>query len=187
MSRTRLDAVLLDQVCTGDPAAWRRFVPAAAPVIAAVVWRVLARAGRAEDRDDVVQDVFVRLLRDRCSVLRRFDPTRATLTTWLGVIATSAAVDHLRRTPPNGVPLETVADELHSETTSPGHLRLPPDLLTPRMALVLTLLFEDGMDTEEVAQRLGIEAQTVRSLKHKALTRLRAALGEAGMPAPPPA
>ena len=38
----------------------------------------------------------------------------------------------------------------------------------------MQLLFERGWDPQEAAKVLGVSEQTVRSLKHKALTRLRA-------------
>lgn len=88
------------RVCRGEPDAWRAFVTAAGPLIRGVIWQLLARAGRADDVADVLQEVFVRLVRDDFSVLRRYDPARARLGTWLGVVATSTAVDWLRKAPP---------------------------------------------------------------------------------------
>jgi len=39
--------------------------------------------------------------------------------------------------------------------------------------VILKLMFDEDMDVEDIATKLGIAAQTVRSAKHKALTKLR--------------
>ncbi len=164
----------------GDKAAWDRFVPRAAPVIRAVARRVLEPAGRLGDLPDVVQDSFVSLCRDDFNLLKRFDPAQATLNTYLGVIAGRRALDHLRRSGKPGVELEQAPEaSLAVEAgAAPGPLKLPDDLLTPRQALILRLIYERDMDVDEVARALGIAAQSVRSLRHKALERLRARIGK---------
>lgn len=163
----------------GDKLAWDRFVREAAPVLRAVAWRVLAPAGQGAEVSDVVQETFLALCRDEFNLLRRFDPERASLNTYLGVIAGRRALDHLRRVAPPASPLEDAPEALLAvdpiEPTRP--LKLPDDLLTARQALILRLLYERDMAVEEVALRLGIAAQSVRSQRHKALERLRAALG----------
>lgn len=178
-----LEQTPLDRLVAGDKATWDAFVGAAAPVVRAVIRRTLVRAGRERDTADVLQDVFVRLCNDRFRVLRDYDPARARLSTWLGVIASSAAIDHLRRVGPGLTGLEDVAEsELPAvdpvEPVRP--LNLPPDLLTARQALILKLLYEDECTVEEAARAVGIEAQTVRSQRHKAFERLRAWLAERG-------
>jgi RNA polymerase sigma factor (sigma-70 family) len=163
----------------GDKHAWDRFVREAAPLVRAVARKVLAPAGQEEALPDVMQEAFMSLCRDDFNLLRRFDPARASLGTYLGVIASRRAVDWLRRTAPPAACLdETPAELLAREPSEPDRpLNLPDDLLTPRQALILRLTYELDMEVEEVARQLGIAAQTVRSLRHKALERLRAALG----------
>ena len=141
----------------------------------ATVWRILSRYGRTDECADVLQEVFVRLVRDNFRLLRQYDPERAKLTTWLGVIANSCAIDWLRKSPAHE-PLENVAEHhlAAAETTDyDSPLMLPPELLPARQMLILKLLYEDDMDVAEVAKQLHIEAQTVRSLRHKAISRLR--------------
>lgn len=140
----------------------------------AVAARALGRSGAA--LDEVIQDCFVRLCRDDFAALRRFDTERGKLSTWLGAVAAHTAADVLRRQAPAHEALDTVEeDELPSATDRNWHLELPKDLLTARQALVLTLLFEDDLDPDEVAQMLKVSTQTVRSIKHQGLARLRAA------------
>jgi len=166
----------LGPLLAGSKAAWNRFVARYAPVIYAGVRRKLVPAGRAEDAEDVAQDVFLRLCRRDFHLLRSYDPARARLTTWLTIIATSAAIDHLRRQKAASQPLDTVP-ETHLAVDPPKEpvkVPIPPDLLSPRQALVVELLYQREMEVAEAAAFLGVEAQTVRSMHHKALTRLRA-------------
>lgn len=160
----------------GDKAAWDRFVVRVAPLIRAVARRVVEPAGRAADLPDVVQDTFMALCRDDFNLLKRYDPALASLNTYLGVIATRRALDHLRRCGKTSVDLELIPEEaLAIPPMEPARpLKLPDDLLTPRQALILRLIYERDMDVDEVARDLGIAAQSVRSLRHKALERLRA-------------
>lgn len=172
-----LDQVSVDRLKAGDKRAWDAFVVVAAPLVRGVVHRILAKAGRGQDAPDVVQDAFVRLCRDDFRVLREFDAARARLSTWLGVIAASAAVDHLRRAGPRAIALDEVAEHALPRTAPadpPEPLALPEGLLTPRQLLILKLLYEDDCSVAEAAHALGLEAQTVRSQRHKAFERLRA-------------
>ena len=53
-------------------------------------------------------------------------------------------------------------------------MKIPPELLSPRQALVLEMLYQREMEVAEVAKTLSVDPQTVRSTHHKALTKLRA-------------
>ena len=59
------------------------------------------------------------------------------------------------------------------EKAAPPEINIPEELLSPRQRLVLRLLFDDEMSVAEAAEAMSVEAQTVRSAKHKALTKLR--------------
>jgi len=177
-------AIDLGALCRGEKAAWDAFVGRFAPVVQAAVRRLLRAMGRGEaDIADLVQDVFLRLCKDEFRLMRGYDPARASVSTWLTVVARSTALDVLRRRTVLQVALDdvpeaalgVVAPELPAESG-----KLPLDGLPPRQRLVLTLLFERDMDVAEVARMLELDPQTVRSMKHKALTRLRERLGLAG-------
>jgi DNA-directed RNA polymerase specialized sigma24 family protein len=96
--------------------------------------------------------------------------------TWLTVVARSMALDHLRRRLAEE-PIEGHQHRLSApaEPPPPG-ASTPPvheGLLTPRQKLVLHLLFDEEMSVSQVAEMLGVEEQTVRSTKHKAIEQLR--------------
>ena len=173
-----LDLALL---CRGDKRAWDGFVARYAGVVRAAVLSVLRQAGRdLSEAPDLVQDVFLRLCKDEFRLLAQYDPARAAPMTWLTLISRSVALDHLRRKQLQRVALEDAPEAaLSVAAVEPAErLKIPPGLLSPRQELILAMLYEREMEPAEVAAALGIEVQTVRSMHHKALTKLRAFFGE---------
>jgi RNA polymerase sigma factor (sigma-70 family) len=173
-----LDQIDVEQLCRGDAAVWREFVLAAAPRLRAIVSRALTPAGRGADVPDVLQEIFSRLCRDDFRLLRTFDPRRGRLATWLAVLAARAAVDHLRKHHAAPAPLDAAIAPIVRPSTAERALSLPSDLLSPQQELILRLCYEDDLGVAEISALLRIEAQTVRSQRHKALERLRAFLAE---------
>jgi RNA polymerase sigma factor (sigma-70 family) len=162
----------LAALISGDKRAWDAFVRRYAGLIVTAV-RSLVREGT--EAEDLVQEVFARLCKDDFRLLKTYDPARAGLTTWLTIVARSTARDMQRRYRPSMSTIDDVPETLLAVTdvhTEP--LKLPPDLLSPRQQLVVTLLYERDMDVAEIAGLLGIDPQTVRSTHHKAMLKLRA-------------
>ena len=165
----------LAALIAGEKGAWDRFVRRYAGLILAAVRAMVREAGEAED---LMQEVFLRLCKDDFRLLRTYDPARAGLTTWLTIIARSTARDAQRRHRPPTTPLEDVPERFLAVTDRrPEPLKLPKDLLSPRQALVLIMLYERDMAVADVAQNLGVDPQTVRSTHHKAMLKLRAHFG----------
>ena len=162
---------LPDALLHGDPEAWEEFVRRYGGLIVAAV-RGLAPG----ETDDLTQDVFVRLCKDDFRLLRSYDPARASLSTWLTIVARSTARDALRRRRAEAVPIESVPEaRLAIEPVEPAiRLKLPEALLSPRQREILAMLYDREMDVAEIARALGIDAQTVRSTHHKAMIKLRA-------------
>jgi RNA polymerase sigma-70 factor (ECF subfamily) len=169
----------LSLLVAGDKAEWDRFVQRYARVIFAAVRRRLVPAGRVEDVDDVAQDVFVKLCSREFHLLRSYDSGRAKLTTWLTVIATSTSIDHLRRQSAPTAALDTLPEAVLAVDPKPfERIKIPPDLLSPRQALVLELLYRRDLEVADAAEFMGVDPQTVRSTHHKALIKLRAHFNE---------
>ena len=171
----------------GEKRAWDAFVERHARVIFAAVQRALRvhapRAG-AEDVQDAAQELFVRLVKDDFRLLRSYDPSRAGLTTWLTVVARSTAIDHARKRRLETTGLDHAADVADpappptaAEARATEAVGIPEGLLSPRQQLILRMLFDEGMAVEQVAEALGVEAQTVRSTQHKAILKLRRHFG----------
>ena len=171
----------LDACLSGDRRAWSAFVADALPIIRAAVRRTLSEDLRgAADRDDIVQQVFVRLLKDDGRLLRTYRTDRAALSTWLSLVARSVAIDQARSSVrrrvyqmPDALAPADRTDADQNEEPLPLGSTLPLDVLTDRQRLVLSLLFERDRSVAEVAAILGVDQQTVRSTKHKAMLRLR--------------
>ena len=163
------------QACLdGDKHAWDSFVDRYAPVIYAAVRRVAGSTHDAADVEDVVQDVFLRLVRRDFHLLRTFDPARASLPTWLTLVARSVAIDAVRRRRTDAVCLEGLDPAVEPANPAEGDpIELPLNLLTTRQRLVLRMLFEQDLSVLEAARLIGVDEQTIRSTKHKALSRLR--------------
>lgn len=176
--------VNLAACCRGDRRAWDAFVQRYGHVIFAAVQRTFRGRGRLTHRsatiEDIVQDVFIRLVKEDFRLLRSFDPRKAAMTTWLTLVARSTTIDHLRKAPDpivtldesHGHPAATPrpAPSFTGESTLPA---LPPDLLSPRQKLVLTMSFEQELAVPQIAKALRIDEQTVRSTRHKAIEKLR--------------
>ncbi len=166
---------LLGLLVGGDKAAWDSFVARFTAIVYAAVQRRLAPFGRQDDIEDVIQDVFVKLCAREYRVLKTYDSKRAKLTTWLTVVANSTAIDHLRRQKTANRPIDSVPEaELSvAPPADPVQVKIPDGLLSPRQALVLEMLYKREMEVAEAAEALGVNPQTIRSMHHKALTKLR--------------
>jgi len=172
------DDIDLRNLTRGDKSTWDQFVTTCAPIVYAAIRKTYeTHAGMPDNMlvEDLSQDVFAKLVRDDFRVLKRYNARKASLSTWLTVIARHTTVDYLRR---QRLSLRPLGDdeEVVMPTPEPGPERpaYPPELLTPRQELILHLLYDQEMDVAEAAEWLKISPQTVRSGHHKAMKRLRA-------------
>jgi RNA polymerase sigma-70 factor (ECF subfamily) len=163
----------LAELLAGDKRSWDNFVRRYAALIVAAVRGVASASG---DVEDLTQEVFVRLCKDNYRLLRTYDATRASLSTWITIVARSTARDGLRRRRPDSVPIDAVPEKhLKVDAVEPQEkLKLPEALLSPRQREILGMLYDREMDVAEIAAKLGIDPQTVRSAHHKAMLKLRA-------------
>jgi RNA polymerase sigma-70 factor (ECF subfamily) len=171
----------LEACFDGDEEAWDTFTIQVTPIIFAAVQRTLqhyAQSATIDDVYDYVQEAFLRLVKDGCRLLRSYDPARASMSTWLTLIARSVTIDQLRKRSVPTVPLPEnggpgVLPKAKPVDAPTDALEIPDTLLSPRQRLVLRLLYDRDMSVEEAAAALDVEPQTIRSTKHKALTRIR--------------
>lgn len=160
----------------GDQAAYSRLLKAMVPLIRAIVRRRITDPVLVED---VVQDVLLTIHRVR----RTYDPARPLLP-WVSAIASARAIDALRR---RG---RRQAREVHDDdalmshadadatqpTDAAGNARRIQGLLSrlpdrQRQMVELVHLREMSLNDAAAASRLSLSA--VKSLLHRALTRLR--------------
>jgi RNA polymerase sigma-70 factor (ECF subfamily) len=171
----------LTRLFSGDSGNWAEFVEHYAGIVYAAVRKALERhTGRvhAADLQDASNEVFLRLIKDDYRLLRTFNPDRASLSTWLTVVARSTAIDYLRKSRRHETGREGLIDIMEAPASSrPIADSLPADLLTSRQRLIMELLYDQGLTPGEVAHMLDIEVQTVRGTRHKILNKLREHMG----------
>ena len=164
----------------GDEAAFERLVETYSGQLYALFTRFL---GPAPEREDLVQEVFLRVIRHR----ERWQPT-ARFSTWLYRIAFNISVNRTQR-PPGLASLEPDAVEVVSASEPDGHGEEPSASLerkdavravraaiaslpeAQRMALVLAKYHE--LPYADIAVVLRSSEKAVKSLVHRARENLR--------------
>jgi RNA polymerase sigma-70 factor, ECF subfamily len=169
-----LDAALIRAVADGDREAFRSLYDRYGRMVLAIAFRIVNDRQLAEE---CVQDVFVELWRHA----RRFDPSRARVSTWLYAIARNRALDAVRsrgRRPvpqaevePAGSSADTV--ELVAAADEAVHVAEVMATLNPTQLEVVQLAYFDGLSHGEIATKLGLPLGTVKSRLRLALDRLR--------------
>lgn len=146
-----------------------------------VAYSVLRSPAEAEE---VVQDVFVRVLEHRGSL----DAVRD-MRVWLVRIAWNLAIDRRRRVRPEQMDAEfaaslvsgsMAADEALGETQRMRSVMHELDRLPKRERQVLLLSAVEELGTPEMAEILGRSESAVRALLFRARTRLRERLERGG-------
>ena len=135
---------------------------------------LLARAPR-DDVEDLVQEVFLKALRQLASLR---DP-RA-FGAWIAMIARNAATDHARRRPatvelPEDLASPSRADQGEAHRVLRLIRTLPEAYREP---LVLRLV--EGMSGPEIAERTGLTPGSVRVNLHRGFSLLKEKLGGEG-------
>lgn len=150
-------------------------------LLLALTGRIL---GRAQEAEEVVQESFLQAW----SQAGNYNPERASVSTWLVLIARSRALDRLRSRKVSERTVEAAGAEAPATHTSPEgpaavlfrerRLRVGEELakLPPEQRQVLNLAFFEGLTQREIAERTGIPLGTVKTRTLLAMQKLRAAL-----------
>lgn len=142
-----------------------------------MVFRTAHRiTGNAADAEDVLQTVFLRLLRREAgaNALEKEE-------SYLRRAAINAALDILRTQ--RAAPSATLVDLPSPSSSGSNALELRQALsralahLKPRSAEVFTLRFLEGMSNAQIADLLGISRVLVAVIAHRARQQLRKELG----------
>jgi RNA polymerase sigma-70 factor (ECF subfamily) len=142
---------------------------------------IAARIPNSADVEDLTADVFVRMVEG----LSTYQVTGAPFEAWLYRIAASRIVDYYRSNSRSGAvalsdalaaPGETPEQEL-IEAQGFDPLRAALHALPEVYQLLLILRFVERKSHEETARILGRSVSSVKSMQHRALTRLAEQLG----------
>ena len=171
---------MMSDVALGDDQAFAGLYDALAGVVYGTVKRVLRDSSMSEE---VTQEVFVELWRTAA----RFDPTRASVSTWAVTIARRRAVDRVRteqsqrdrieragrrRGEEVAVTDESVIASLDAQRVTRALAELPDD-----QRVVIEMAFIDGDSHSEIAERLDLPLGTVKGRVRGGLKKLGGRLG----------
>jgi len=179
----RTDLVpLMQRLQCGDDDAFAALYDQLAGVVFGTVKRVLRDAAMSEE---VTQEVFVELWRTAA----RFDPERASVSTWAITLARRRAVDRVRReqsqrdriersaaqrAPEGDTTDDTVVASIEAERVVRAVAELPDE-----QRVVIEMAFIDGDSHADIAERLGLPLGTVKGRVRLGLKKLGGKLGAA--------
>ena len=180
-SPSTIELRIADGLRRGDPDAVRALYAEYGP-------RTLAEISDTLGDRNAAEDVFQQVLLEAWLRCDSYDPTRASLRTWLATIARSRAIDHLRRRIPEPFdPADATEDRAAAtcwgrEPSADVVDRMVVDSMLARLspveAEVVRLHFHMGFSQSQIVAHTGIPLGTVKSRIASALRRLRAMLEE---------
>ena len=181
---------LVAAVIAEERGAWARFQVQYERLIIACVKKTVACYRErllSEDEADLVASVWLDLIRNSYGKLRKFDPQRARLSSWVGLIAANVAIDALRRLRPEAVALEDeVPAHVPTMAAVPNPLaqyeaaeqaflvaRARARLTADEQRFLTAVLDDDDPDPVAIAAAFAVEVATVYSRKNKLIAKLR--------------
>lgn len=185
------DDELVAGMLARDPAAWREFQSRYDRLIIRCITKVTRRFASIVSQDDVREiyaTLYVSLLANDMHKLRSFDPERGNrFSSWIGLLAINAAYDYLRtlkREPQKECITEAM--DLVCELPDPFELTSEHERaaiaqrtladFSEKDRTFAELYFGEGMDPQDIADRMNISVKTVYSKKHKMQSRLESVL-----------
>ncbi len=184
------DIDLLQTVLQGDQLAWSVFYDRFRNLMIACVSRVCVRVGarlQPDDLSDILAEICMNMVAKDYRRLRLYRVDGGcSVSSWIGVIATSTAHDHLRKErrrrlePMQDSDIERVAPPVEGPdiTLIDRQQRAFVDqaltCFSQRDRRFVELYFVDAMSPEAIAKEMGVSVSTVYSKKAKIKTRLRA-------------
>jgi RNA polymerase sigma-70 factor (ECF subfamily) len=170
---------LLARCAAGDRSALETLYARVAPMLLAVLMRILKRRDAAED---ALQDVFVSVWQRA----RQFDPIRGRPLAWLISMARYRAIDLQRAARPAVAlsELSALEPQLQSETPAEGGdmlgtgallLRCLEQIAAPQRRCLM-LAYQEGLTHSEIARAVHEPLGTVKSWVRRSLLALRRCL-----------
>jgi RNA polymerase sigma factor (sigma-70 family) len=130
-----------------------------------------------EDCEDIVTDALV----EACKEGRTFDPTKASLPTWLNTRVHYQALQFLRKHNCEFSPINIIAElaapdlllaEQAAREMPSEHMRLALDQLYPAWARAIRLFYYEGLSIALIATQMQIAQSTVRCYIARGIGRL---------------
>ena len=170
------DSELISGVIKRERQAFDLFYERYAQIIFNLCVRILKDEAEAQD---VLQEIFLQIWRDA----ERFDPSRASVKTWLFTIARSRSLDRYRSRKTVTSRLDDQAEDqlqqipgkedLQGASVMQQYVRSALNRLSREQRIVLELSYYEGLTQEEIASRLNEPLGTIKSRIRAALIKLR--------------
>ena len=142
-----------------------------------VMGYIRARVRSSADAEDLLSEVFEKILRK----IEDFDPSKASLNTWIFTITRNTVIHHFRRTKPTEELDENLTDSLeldegllNAETL--GELAAALRKLPQQMMDIIVLRYYDGKPLTEIAEMMNLSYGAVKLRHQNAVLMLRQAL-----------
>ena len=172
---------LLAAVAKGDAAAFERLYDATRAKLYGVLLRIL---GRPEMADEVMQETYLKVW----NMADQFDPTVASPITWMVAIARNRAIDIVRKKGEVSIEEEPEALEVAAETPAPlARREMTEELkrllsclgkLDPEKQRIVLLAYYSGWSREQLAKKLDIPVNTIKTWLRRSLIEIRECHGE---------
>ena len=144
-----------------------------------VMGYIRARIRSSAEAEDLHSEVFEKVLKK----IGEFDPSKASLNTWIFTITRNTVIDHFRRAKPSEELDENLSDNveldedlLNSETLS--ELAAALRKLPQQMMDIIVLRYYDGKPLTEIAEMMNLSYGAVKLRHQNAVLMLRQALAD---------
>ncbi len=178
--------LLLPAVSDGDVAAFEQLYDRHAPILYALLLRMLASP---EDAQEVLQEAFVKAWNDAS----RYDPSRGSELAWLISITRSRGIDRIRSRKVRGEREKDAARDNSIRSTAVDGMAAVESVVAGeeqravRAALAeipeaqrqaLELAYFDGLSQSEIAGKLGVPLGTIKTRMQLGMRKMRERLRE---------
>jgi RNA polymerase sigma-70 factor, ECF subfamily len=178
--------LLLPAVSDGDVAAFEQLYDRHAPILYALLLRMLANP---EDAQEVLQEAFVKAWNDAS----RYDPSRGSELAWLISIARSRGIDRIRSRKVRGEREKDAAQDNSIRSAAVDGMAAVESVVVGeeqravRAALAeipevqrqaLELAYFDGLSQSEIAEKLGVPLGTIKTRMQLGMRKMRERLRE---------
>ena len=177
MSETRVSPALLAACRRGDRRAQEELVAATSGRVYGLALRIVGDPGEAED---VAQEAYLRMFRGLAGFREE-----ARFETWMHRIVANTAFTHLRRRgrfgellPDDDAPEQASPERFEEVAIERDDLQRALAALPPGQRIPVIMKDVYDLSVREIAEELGIAEGTVKSRLSRALTRLRAHIGD---------
>lgn len=142
-----------------------------------VMGYIRARVRNKADAEDLHSEVFEKILRK----LDGFDPSKASLNTWIFTVTRNTVIDHYRRSKPTEELDENLSDDLELDEgllngEALSELTAALKALPQQLRDIVVLQYYDGKPLTEIAQMMSLSYGAVKLRHQNAVLMLREAL-----------